>query len=263
MIPDIKKGFAEVNGAKLYYEITGNGEPIVLIHGNGGDCRHWDNQFISFSKNHRVIRYDVRGFGKSSLPEIGIEYSHFDDQKELMKYHNIEKAHIIGTSMGAGLATDFVLAYPHMCLSDIAVGPWVFGFTTPEVEKMFSKVSSILESKGEKAALDYWCDKVFVYKHTGEIAKKISEDYHFWHYKNINPAVYLTPPAVEQLENIQVPTLIMVGEYDYPPCVEVGDLMEKQIPNNEKIIVRNADHGMAFDKSNDINQLILDFLERL
>lgn len=76
---NVESGYAEVNGTRLYYEIAGEEEPIVLIHGNGGDCRHWDNQFIPFSQNHRVLRYDIRGFGKSSNPTEGKQYSHHDD----------------------------------------------------------------------------------------------------------------------------------------------------------------------------------------
>ena len=80
----IETGYAGVNGTRFYYEVLGEGEPIVLIHGNGGDCRHWDGQFEPLSHSYRVLRYDVRGYGKSSMPEEGVPYSHHDDLKALM-----------------------------------------------------------------------------------------------------------------------------------------------------------------------------------
>jgi len=82
---EIISGFAEVNGTRLYYEVGGAGETIVFIHGNGVDIRQWDGQFEKLSKHYRVIRYDVRGFGKSAVPVLGETYSHHVDLKRLLK----------------------------------------------------------------------------------------------------------------------------------------------------------------------------------
>jgi hypothetical protein len=65
--PKIETGFAEVNGTRLYYEVAGTGDPIVLIHGNFGDRRYYDGQFEALARLHRVLRYDIRGYGKSIL----------------------------------------------------------------------------------------------------------------------------------------------------------------------------------------------------
>jgi alpha-beta hydrolase superfamily lysophospholipase len=90
----VEKGFAQVNGTKLYYGIAGTGEPLVLLHGNFGDRRHWDFQFYSLSKNYKVIRYDVRGYGKSALPKSDEQYNDYNDLKALLDFLEIEKAHI-------------------------------------------------------------------------------------------------------------------------------------------------------------------------
>ena len=95
---DIETGLAEVNSTQLYYEVAGTGTPIVLIHGHGGDRRHWDDQFEAFAKNHKVIRYDVRGFGKSAKPVLEQSYSNHDDLKALLQHLGISKAHICGFS---------------------------------------------------------------------------------------------------------------------------------------------------------------------
>ena len=68
-MPRLLRDFANVTGGRLYYKVDGRGEPIVFIHGNIGDHRHWDKQFSVLANNYKVIRYDVRGFGKSSVPE--------------------------------------------------------------------------------------------------------------------------------------------------------------------------------------------------
>ena len=82
----VEKGFAQVNGTKLYYELSGTGEPVVLIHGNWGDRRHWDFQLSSLSKNYKVIRYDVRGYGKSALPKSEEPYNDYNDLKTLLDF---------------------------------------------------------------------------------------------------------------------------------------------------------------------------------
>ena len=76
---ETRSGFVEVEGGRLYYESAGSGAAVVLVHGNAGDRRHWDAQFRALAAGHRVVRYDVRGFGKSSLPEEGRPYSDHED----------------------------------------------------------------------------------------------------------------------------------------------------------------------------------------
>src|SRR5512137_2035471 len=82
--PETISGFAPVNGTTLYYEMAGQGETVVFIHGNFGDRRHWDRQFKPLSKKFKVVRYDVRGFGKSAMPKTDEPYSDWDDLKALM-----------------------------------------------------------------------------------------------------------------------------------------------------------------------------------
>ena len=123
-----ENGYAEVNGTKLYYEVGGSGEPIVFVHGNFGDIRHWDFQMEAFPEKFKVLRYDVRGYGNSSVPDTATSYRDCDDLSALMDYLEIEKAHICGLSMGSRIAIDFALAYPDRCLSLIPIGPWPGGW---------------------------------------------------------------------------------------------------------------------------------------
>jgi 3-oxoadipate enol-lactonase len=73
--------YAEVNGTKLYYELKGKGPAVVLIHGWSLNTEMWDPQFDEFSKRHKVLRYDVRGYGKSEVPDQSKPYTHHDDLK--------------------------------------------------------------------------------------------------------------------------------------------------------------------------------------
>ena len=159
----IDSGYAEVNGTKLYYEMAGSGEAIILIHGSFGDRRFWDLQFAFLSKEHKVLRYDVRGFGRSALPKAEEIYKDADDLNALMNFLGISKAHLCGLSMGSIILFDFALAYPGKCLSIIACGPRISGDGSDEyrtrdsdsIKAIIAKTTEIVREKGPKEGTDY------------------------------------------------------------------------------------------------------------
>jgi len=259
-------GYAEVNGTRLYYEVLGEGEPIVLIHGNAGDCRIWDDQFEPLSHSYKVLRYDVRGFGKSSMPEEGVPYSHHDDLKALMNHLRMPKAHICGSSMGSSIAVNFVLTNPGMSRSLIAVGPWVFGHDSPSVREAYSvldEIRDILEREDAKAAIDRWCESSFagaLDTEGAERTRQIGIDYSFWHLTHVDPAVHVSPRAAQQLKKITQPTLIVTSELDLKACKEFADLMEQKIPHSKKVVISDSGHAMHIDRPDEFNKLVLDFI---
>jgi len=102
---------------RLYYEECGQGEPIILLHDQAVDCRMWDDVFFKLAKNFRVIRYDLRGYGKSGNPESGYGYLHVDDLKNLMVGLKIKSAHFAGLSLGGMTLTEFIALYPDRVLT--------------------------------------------------------------------------------------------------------------------------------------------------
>ena len=96
---------------RLYYEVAGSGHPLVLIHGFTLDTRMWDDQFETFAREYQVVRYDRRGFGKSSLP-VDEDYAHADDLAALLEHLGIDRAYVLGLSGGGASAIDFALTYP-------------------------------------------------------------------------------------------------------------------------------------------------------
>src|SRR3954470_6711245 len=103
-------GFAEVNGTKLYYEAAGSGPAVVLVHGGLVDSRLWDEQMQPLSQRFRVVRYDLRGFGKSAAPAG--QYWPTEDLRALLDYLKIEKATVVGLSLGGIVAADFAFEHP-------------------------------------------------------------------------------------------------------------------------------------------------------
>jgi len=270
----IESGFAAVNGTSLYYEVAGKGIPIVFIHGNFGDRRHWDFQIGPLSKDFRVIRYDVRGFGKSTVPKSDEPYSDRNDLKALLEYLKIDRAHICGLSRGSAVAVDFALAYPEMCLSLIPIGPWASGFGSGEYKSQYADsmysifpiANKILESQGPKAITD------FIWKGNNCLARsvknqttldsllKMGYDYSYWSHLNNSKIDWLEPPAISRLKEIKLPTLIVTAEYDLESCKEIADIMEKEIQGSKKIFLKDAGHIMNMDKPDEFNKVISDFM---
>jgi 3-oxoadipate enol-lactonase len=267
----IETGYAEVNGTTLYYEAAGSGDAILLIHGNGGDRRHWDEQFEVFARNYRVVRFDVRGFGKSAMPVEGQPYRCNDDIKALLEFLGISKAHIAGFSLGCALAVDFVIEHPEMSRSLIAVGPWIFGYRSESLSELNSSLAgifSILEKEGKMPAFEAWINAPHfresfkdpkIYNRIMEIGK----DFAFWHFTHKDPIQYLDPMAAEQLDKIQLPVLIVTAENDLKPCREMADHLEKTIPNSRKILIEGAGHAMNLEKPGEFNKAVLDFLKEI
>lgn len=274
---DLIKGFAEVNGTKLYYEVAGKGEPIVFVHGNFGDRRHWDFQFVPLSKEFKVIRYDVRGFGKSSLPKSDEPYSDTKDLKALLQFLKVDKAHVCGLSRGSAVVVDFALEYPEMCLSLIPIGPWAGGFgfgefKSPNADSLYSifpVANKLLESQGTKAITDYlWKGNNCLARSvktpsTLDSLLKMGYDYTYWSHLNNSKIESLDPPAISRLNQILLPTLIVTSEYDLESCKEIADRMEKEISGSRKVVIKEAGHIMNMDKPEEFNRYITEFLETL
>ncbi|MDQ2717560.1 MAG: alpha/beta hydrolase, partial [Chloroflexota bacterium] len=105
-----EKGFARVHGTKLYYEMAGEGHPLVLLHGGLLDHRMWDQQFEAFARHYQVVRYDIRGFGASEMS--GTTYADERDLYDLLVYLDIDKTYLLGLSLGGSIAIDFTLEHP-------------------------------------------------------------------------------------------------------------------------------------------------------
>src|SRR5260221_3889647 len=119
-------GVAEVNGAQLNYELAGAGSPVALLHAGIADSGMWDDQFAHFAAAHQVLRFDMRGFGQSSMPDE--PYSLSDDLYGLLRQLGIGPAAIVGVSIGGGTAIRFVIEHPEMVTALVPVGAGLGGF---------------------------------------------------------------------------------------------------------------------------------------
>src|ERR1044071_4372018 len=126
-------GFAELNGTKLYYEALGKGPAVVLIHGGLVDSRLWDDQMRPLSKHFRGARYDLRAFGRSAA--AAEPFSHLEDLRGLLDFLKVDKATLVGLSLGGIIAADFALEHPGRVERLVLVGSGLRGDQQPRDEK--------------------------------------------------------------------------------------------------------------------------------
>lgn len=261
--------FAEIDGGRLYYEVAGSGEAVVLIHGQAGDRRHWDAQTGALTAGYRVIAYDVRGFGKSSLPMEGRPYSDHEDLATLLDHLHVESAHLVGFSMGSAIAIDFALAHPDRTSSLVSVGPWVFGHDSPAAARMFedfARVSDAMAGGGLTAAKEAWLSTPFLLATiidpaAGERLGQIVDDHSFWAFSHPSPQQTLEPSAAGRTSEIQAPTLSLAGEHDIPACLEVAELLDESVPRSRKVIMKGTGHLLQIEKPAEFNRHLVQFLD--
>jgi len=258
----MKNGYALINGAQLYYETDGHGYPLFLVHGMGLDHRMWDGQFATFANNYEVIRYDLRGFGRSSLPTAE-SYAHHTDLKSLMEYLGHSKAHLTGLSMGGRVVMDFAIAFPEMVASLIMVDSTIHGYKNKN--DLTGSITTAAAAGGAKAANEAWLNHdLFIPARrnaavAGQLAQMVN-DYSGWHWVNKNPWTPIDPPAITKLNKITAPSLIIVGEKDVPDFRDMADLLHEQIPGSRIEIIKDVGHMSNMEDTATFNKLVLDFL---
>lgn len=261
----LTSGMLEVGrGERLYYEVAGRGRNVVLIHGGLADRRLWDEQFRAFAKHYRVVRYDLRGFGKSDF-SMG-PLSHVEDLMALLKFLRIEKATLVGLSLGGMIATDVTLERPAMVERLILVASGLRGYQGVKNEKGIA-VSRAAETEGLEKALALWAEHPFFA--TGKsnppyrqrMREMLTDNFRTWG-PTPAPIVWTWPtlPVIERLQTIKAPTLVIVGDRDFSNITAIADILAARIPGAKKAVMTGVSHHLNMEKPQEFNQLVLKFL---
>jgi pimeloyl-ACP methyl ester carboxylesterase len=261
----VTQAFADVNGTRLYYEMAGFGSPVVFIHGLGADTRVWDAQFTVFAERHRAIRYDTRGHGKSAAPNTE-PYSHAADLSVLLEHLGVDRAVIIGQSMGGGIALDFALAFPEKTTSLILVDSTVGGFDwSDEWYQSWAPIYGAYATSGAGEPLELVLAHPLLAPSFRQPGVKtqlttILSDYSGWHFMNDDPLLQSDPPALHCLGQIHTPVLVLIGELDLPDFHTIGNILVKDMPNAQKVEITDAGHVLMMEAPAQFNDIVLRFL---
>jgi 3-oxoadipate enol-lactonase len=266
--PKAASGIAAVNGTKLYYEVAGSGDPVVLVHAFTLDTRMWNDQFELLARNFRVIRYDARGFGKSAAPKPGEPYSNAEDLAALLNHLDARQAHVVGLSMGGRFALDYAVTYPDglrsLVVIDGVIGGWQWS------REWLAAYAPIVEAGRRRdvgQAKSLWLGLPLfaparAQPEVGVRLKQMVDDYSGWHFVNQNPERAVSPPALGRLGAIRAPTLVLVGERDLPDFHRMSERLERDIPGARRATIAGAGHMANMESPEAVNKALGGFLAR-
>ena len=271
------RGFAEMNGAKLYYEVTGAGHPLVLLHEGIADSRMYDDQFNAFAQRYRVVRFDLRGFGRSDLPPGDEPVALYEDLYGLLALLGIKKTYVLGMSMGGAIALDFTLAHPVMVDALILVAPGVSGYDMASFEVEYQAIGEEIEEavkRGDYERASELETRIWVVgpertpQQVDPSVRQRVYEMNLHNFRNMGAAEFppsqeLDPPAIARLGEVAVPTCLIIGDKDVREMLSIIDKLEQGIPGARKVVMRDVAHALNMEQPEEFNRIVLDFLGSL
>ena len=254
----------KVSNIEMYYEIHGEGEPLLLIHGLGSSSRDWEYQIPQFSKLYKVITIDLRGHGKTSKPKGPYSIRGFaDDVALFLEALNIKHVSVLGLSMGTATGFELAINYPDLVKSLIAVNmsaklPVI---TFDEKRQFFLRVV-IVKLLGMKKMGEFLAPRLFPFPEQEDLRKKVAIRWSENEKKSYLSAFYSLKnwSVEEELHKITCPTIVIASDGDYTP-VEIKEEYVKKIPNGQISIIKNSHHAVPMEKPEEFNKIVLDFLK--
>jgi len=267
-------GFLPVSHGRIQYETSGKGPGIVLIHAGIADRRMWNREFVSYARDSRVARYDVRGFGRS--PPATVPYSDIDDLLAVIDAAGIARATVIGCSNGGRIGIDFALTHPDRVERLVLVAAGVGGLELsgdPEEKAAFQEeddrlgpIQAAYKSGNKEAAVDgmrnFWCTAqkgtsldlvtTMLRDNLDEIFTDVSASH----------ATRLDPPAAKRLGSIRSPTLYLLGDRDAPGMRFIAKRATAAIPGAVLKTIPGADHLINLSRPREFDRTVREFLER-
>ena len=242
----------------LWYDETGDGPPVVLLHQGVVDSRIWEPVVPLLADRHRVIRYDQRGFGRSPMPDG--PYSLVDDLISVLDAAGIEQAALVGASRGGAIALTAALERPERVSHLVLVGSglpghsWALEWTPGQIERW--EAAEAADDYAAMAELDMeaWAPMgadpelraIFVENAEGSNREHATTD----------------EPVAERVGRIGAPTLVITGGRDISAINDVGAVLAEGIPSALSAVIEQTDHMVPWRTPEELSHLVLDFLSR-
>jgi len=261
------------DGVRLYYEEAGSGATVIFVHELAGDHGSWEPQMRFFSRRYRCVAYNARGYVPSDVPADVASYSQErarDDVIAVLDHLQVDKAHVVGLSMG-GFATLHVgLAYPERARSLVVAGCG-YGAQPGDEESFRAECEAAaqrLETDGAAAAMKYsegptrigfmrkdprgWCEsaEAFARRPLEGVARTL---------RGVQMRRPLLYQLVEPMRRLDVPTLVMTGDED-DPCLEAAILIKRNVARAGLVVLPRAGHAINLEEPDAFNAAVADFL---
>lgn len=251
-----------LNGVRLYYEEAGEGPPLLLLHGLGSSHNMFKEEMAQFKNDYRVIAIDCRGHGQSDKPAKYTLNDHIEDAVALLDHLGIERAHVIGVSMGSYIAQGLVLAHPDRVGKLVLVVSKAHGKTS-STQEMLVRYADELEGIPEQKQMEYLSKYVF---HNLPAIQKWREEM-----LELEPELSITEMAAANkamegfdfraaLPTVEAETLVISGSHDglNPPVR--GKELASLIPNAAYVEFEGSGHAPNVEEPEKFKETILNFL---
>ncbi|WP_338665617.1 alpha/beta hydrolase [Pararoseomonas sp. SCSIO 73927] len=262
------------DGVKLYCEETGSGTPVIFVHEFAGDMRSWEPQLRHFGQRYRAIAYNARGYPPSDVPENPSNYSQAraaDDILAVLDHLGVEKAHVVGLSMGGFATLHFGFRHPSRALS-LTVAGCGYGAELAQQDRFRAEAAAsaaVLKAEGMEsfaARYAYGPTRVqFENKDSrgfAEFARGLA-DHSALGSANTQLGVQGSRPSlyvlVEEMKALTIPTLVLTGDEDWP-CLQPGLLMKQTIPSAALAVMPNCGHTINLEDPDEFNRLVSAFI---
>lgn len=253
-------GSLAVDNGHLAYEARGAGQALVFLHGFSFDMRSWDAQVEALSGSFRVIRHDLRGFGRSSLPQA--DYDHCADLARLLSHLGVEKPVLVGLSLGANVALRYATLHPGAVSGLVLASPGLPGHVWCEPRPPEEAIAFAREH-GVEAGKAFWLGHglfASLSNHPEALAaaRRMVADYSGWHWRETDrqaPAA----PILPQLETLDVPTLVLSGDRDAKGYREIARVIAGRVPDAELMIFPTAGHMLNLEEPEGFTAAVRDF----
>lgn len=262
------------DSVKLWYEETGSGQPIVFVHEFAGDHRSWEPQLRHFGQRYRCIAYAARGYPPSEVPESPDRYSQnraTDDIAAILDALKIDKAHIVGLSMGGFATLHFGFRHPKRARSLVVAGVG-YGAEKDQQGKFRGEVEAVAQALREQGMATF--AEKYAYGPTrvqfenkdprgfAEFKKQLGEHSALGSantqlgVQGQRPSLY---DLVEDMRKLTIPTLVLTGDEDWP-CLAPSLLMKREIPSAALSVMPNCGHTINIEDPDQFNRLVGDFI---
>jgi len=258
-----------VPGARLAYEVTGDGPAVVFVHGFGLDMRMWDPQAANLASRFRVLRYDCRGFGASGPFDPAVPYTHAGDLLALLDHAGIGQAVLAGLSFGGRIVLQAALSAPDrvagLVLLDAVLDgvPW-----DPESAAGLEEAARQARDHGLLAGREAWlAHPLFAAARQrpglGGLLAQMVAGYPGQHWTGSDPHLVTGPPLIDALPDFAVPSLVVVGERDVPCFREMSAVLARRLPGARQEVIAAAGHMVNLEQPAAVNALLGGFLDQL
>ncbi len=265
------------DGVRLYYEESGSGIPVIFVHEYAGDWRSWEPQLRHFGQRYRAIAYNARGYPPSDVPENVAAYSQHraaDDIRSILDHLKIDRAHIVGLSMGGFATLHFGFRHPTRARSLVVAGCG-YGAETESRARFRAEAEAIaafIDQNGMQAfaaKYAYGPTRVqFENKDPRGFAefKQYLSEHSALGARNTQLGVQRERPSlydlIEDMKRLTLPTLILTGDEDWP-CLNPGILMKQSIPTAALSVMPNCGHAINIEDPDEFNRLVSTFLAQV